>query len=60
MGQDCLERVASRGDQVIRDYEGAIGADMTPYLVVRDEKQDVDPRFRTVSSLLEIIEPEDV
>ena len=46
------------GDDARRDCEGALNAGMTPYLVVRDDKQDTDPRFRTVSSLSELIEQE--
>ncbi|MFQ5552932.1 MAG: HAD family hydrolase [Thermoplasmata archaeon] len=43
------------GDEVIRDGEGARGAGITPYLVVRDEKAASDPRFRTVSSLQQVL-----
>ncbi|MFQ5951741.1 MAG: HAD family hydrolase [Candidatus Geothermarchaeales archaeon] len=46
------------GDDARRDCEGALNMGITPYLVVRDEKQDTDPRFRTISSLSEIIELE--
>jgi len=46
------------GDDARRDCEGALNVGITPYLVVRDEKQDTDPRFRTVSSLSELIEQE--
>ncbi|MFQ5837812.1 MAG: HAD family hydrolase [Thermoplasmata archaeon] len=43
------------GDDAIKDCEGAMGAGITPYLVVRDEKADPDPRFRSVSSLQQVL-----